>query len=144
MKSPTYKEFLDEGLGIRMGKNHKQLLKIAKDVLNEKFLKQVVSIEPSNHEMPTPSTVKGGQNNGWIEASQIELTTDTIVGNKNMRSITLSVRKRTSGPGSGYIGIRSNTTEWKVEEVRFWDHDELVEVFLKLWLEYKKEQKIRF
>lgn len=87
----------------------KEILEIVKKALPKNILDQIESVTPNSWEenMISPPTIsKKGVGVGSNNYKTIDLLFKTPIGHNKVTSLTIGLRKRTSGPGTGYLAIR--------------------------------------
>ena len=88
----------------------KELAKIVETGLPKKVVKQITELEPNYKElMVSPNAAsKKGVGTGETEYKAIGVMFDNAKKGK-LKFMTVGIRKRTSGPGTGYIAISAST-----------------------------------
>jgi hypothetical protein len=111
----TYEEFLNEGrvYGLFNDNNgkptklDKEILDIALKALPKNVIDNIEDVEGSGSWKTTgisPSTVSNkGQSRGVVEYTMIGISLKSPMGRQKVTHITVGLRKRTSGPGTGYF-----------------------------------------
>ena len=92
------------------GKLDKELLDIALKGLPSKIVKNIDAVEANGYgkssAISPPSVSNKGQSRGTIEYHQIGIGLLKPMGKNKITAITLGLRKRTSGPGTGYLYMK--------------------------------------
>jgi len=86
----------------------KEILDLVRKAFPKKILDSVSEIEPNhNSNMICPPSVKiKGAGYGSIDYKSIILIFDKPIGKSKIDSLTIGIRKRTSGPNTGYLAIK--------------------------------------
>jgi hypothetical protein len=113
----TFEEFLNEERVYGMfndsqGKPSKlsqEILEICMRGLPKKITDQIEEVEAAGyfkHEMNTPPTTSNkGQSRGVADYTSIVIVFKKPLGKGNVDSLEVGIRKRTSGPGTGYLAV---------------------------------------
>jgi hypothetical protein len=113
----TFEEFVNEERVYGMfndnqgkpSKLSKEILDICIKGLPKNIIDEIESIEAAGYfktEMVSPSSVSNkGQSRGVIDYIAIGLIFNGPIGRNKITHMTVGLRKRTSGPGTGYLAI---------------------------------------
>jgi len=92
------------------GKLDKELLDIALKGLPSKIVKNIDAVEANGYgkssAISPPTVSNKGQSRGEIEYHKISIGLLKPMGKNKITAITLGLRKRTSGPGTGYLFMK--------------------------------------
>jgi hypothetical protein len=114
----TYEEFVNEARVYGMfndsqGKPSKlsqEILDICMKGLPKSLTDNIESVEAAGYfktNMISPSTVSNkGQSRGYNDYTAIILIFDKPIGRNKITEMEIGLRKRTSGPGTGYIAVK--------------------------------------
>jgi hypothetical protein len=109
----TYLEFITESYDLfndRPSKLSKEILDIALKGLPKYVIDNIAEVEPAGYgltDMATPSSITNkGQSRGSVDYTAIILIFKKPMGTSKITHLTIGLRKRTSGPGTGYIALK--------------------------------------
>ena len=134
----TFDEFLNEERVYGMfndaqgkpTKLDKEILDIALKALPKEVVNNIEDVEGSgtlkNTGISPPTVSNKGQSRGEIEYTMITLYLAKEMGKQKIKHITIGLRKRTSGPGTGYLymevdGGWNNSMPDSACAIEFWD-----------------------
>jgi len=116
MKIHNFKSFINEAIGFglfndsqgRPNKISTEILNIVLKGLPKKITDNINYVEPNGYSlMISPPTISNkGQSTGENDYQSIFINFNSPVGSQKLTGLTIGLRKRTSGPDTGYIGIK--------------------------------------
>lgn len=100
-------------MGNSVSKVDREIIEIAKQALPKSIWDRVTEIETKGswtESFNTPTTIsKKGSAYGSLAYNTIILNFDTPIGQEKIYAMRIGIRKRTSGPGTGYLAIDLKT-----------------------------------